>query len=159
MRIFLPLLLILLWSGTSLAHRINVFALLEGQEIKGEVFFSDGKPARKAEIKIKMGEKTYKTQTDEEGRFAFRLPQRPEAEVKIVAYAGLGHRATLTLSPERPKSKEETSRSLPARPPHLGPSWRDIFSGLGYIVGIFGILAYLKARHGSKDRPKDRNNL
>lgn len=154
-------LLVSLWSGICFAHRINVFAFFEGQEIRGEVFFSDGKPARKAKIEVKLGEKTYRTQTDEEGRFSLKLPQKPQAEVKIIAYAGLGHRATLTLSPEKTETKDKSSKAktLPAKPPHLGPSWRDILSGLGYIVGIFGILAYLKARHGAKGRPQDRNNL
>ncbi len=145
--LWVVLTLFFFFPNLSWAHRINIFATCTGKEVKGEVFFSDGRPARNATIKIQADGLTYETKTDKKGRFIYHLP-RPATSIKISAYAGMGHKAVLTLT-----KASSTPKPLPSSPPKLGPSWREIFSGLGYIVGIFGIIAYLKARaYVSKNR-------
>ncbi len=158
MRFFL--LGLLLWLGlgaSSWAHRIYVFANYEGKEIQGEVYFNDGRPA-KAQIEIEADGEVFKTETNTQGKFTFSLPH-PAHRIKISAYAGMGHKATVVIKGQnagKPVSKQPASSQQTPAQRALGPSWRDIFCGLGYIVGVFGFLAYLKARtYGSKKRPEN----
>ncbi len=131
---YLLCLLFLLGAVAAEAHRINIFATYENGILQGEVFFNDGKPARSAKVEIITPYRTFSTKTDTEGRFSISLPQG-FPELKIVAYAGMGHRA------------ETIVKSAGPSPPSPKPvPWQDIFCGLGYIVGIFGLLAYLKGK-------------
>jgi len=125
------------------AHRINIFATQEGGLIRGEVFFSDGKPVRSAEVEVATAGKHLKTHTDSQGRFEVSLSPSPSEEIKIIAYAGMGHRAEITL----PASGKSSSPPHTTRFQAKSISWRDVFSGLGYIVGFFGFLAYLRSKN------------
>ncbi len=137
MRYFL-LLFLIFWAFPVQAHRINIFATYQKGYLEGEVFFNDGRPAKNAKIEVVTPRGTFHTRTDQEGRFTLQLPEKIEKGIKIIAYAGMGHRAEMVLTPEPPSGAVPPSKTtIP---------WRDIFSGLGYIVGVFGFLAYFKAR-------------
>ena len=136
--------------------------------------------------------------TDDQGQFSFKVPQR--TELRIVLIAGQGHQAEWTLqADEMKKSASQTSlrqsgatatpteekeivsktvfdRSTAApdsaiKPEELetiienvldqklkpitrmladlrqeGPSVRDIIAGIGYILGLVGIAAYVHSR-------------
>ncbi|MBA2848651.1 DUF4198 domain-containing protein [Thermosulfuriphilus ammonigenes] len=173
------------------AHRINVFAYQEGDEVSVEVYFNDGSPAKGCLIEVyPPGSQNplITGHTDSQGRFRFALP--PEKELKIVAVAELGHRAEfrLTLGHHRrethpePKDLRTIFTPPPGAPTALSeekirqildqeldrrltplyesirelaqaqrrPSPSEIIGGLGYIAGLFGLLAYIYSR---KNRP------
>jgi nickel transport protein len=91
---------ILMVAAASLlhAHRVNIFAQVEGDSIVGQCYYSDGAPVRNQNIEVfrSSGEKLMELQTDSGGNFRF-IP-RIKDDLKIVLYAGMGHRAEITIN-------------------------------------------------------------
>jgi len=83
------------------AHRVNVFAWVDGDRIHSISKFSGGRPAKNSEIVVlDPDEKIILTgATDEKGEFSFPVPQK-KTGVKIVLNASLGHRGEWSLSPD-----------------------------------------------------------
>ena len=80
------------------AHKVNMFAHVEGNRITVEGYFSDGRPADKAQIQVlsPSGERLLSGTADEEGIFSFDVPQI--SDLRITLYAGMGHRSEYTVS-------------------------------------------------------------
>jgi nickel transport protein len=91
------------------AHKLNVFATVEGSAIEGEVYFPDGTPARDAAITVcdPEGQELTRTSTDQQGRFSFE--PRFRCHHTLIADAGLGHQARYTVQ------ADELPQDLPAR--------------------------------------------
>ena len=102
------LLVWLLLAGPATAHKLTVFAAVQGTKISGEAYFRGGAPVRKATIAVlgPKGEKLGETTTDEEGKFTF-VP-RVRCDHRLVASAGEGHAAEFTVA------ADELPRGLPA---------------------------------------------
>lgn len=93
-----PILLFgLLFSGSVLAHKVNMFANVEGDRVVVEGYFADGKKAKDATIQVFApdGTKLLQGKADGEGIFSFDVPQ--VTDLRISLYAGLGHRAEYTV--------------------------------------------------------------
>ncbi|MEG6506451.1 hypothetical protein [Nitratidesulfovibrio sp. 1201_IL3209] len=90
----------------ALAHRVNIFAWVEGGAIRCESSFSSGNPARDAKVTATLagsGTVMGTAVTDAKGRCA--LPVTPElraarADLIIEVQAGEGHRNTWTMPAE-----------------------------------------------------------
>lgn len=192
----------------ALAHRVNVFAFVDGDAIRVECSFSRSQKVRNGTLAVsdsETGAHLLQGQTDGEGVFRFRPPTeflRTGHGLTILLNAGEGHRNTWEVSPEdlaslvRPSSGESISSgpaipsgppavpavsvpapAVPAFPPSaLGeaelealigrvveakllpvkqalarqeerePGLRDIIGGIGWILGLLGLAAYLKYR-------------
>ena len=100
LRIGLPLLLALggiLHGRDAFGHVVNVFAVVEGKTIRGEVYFRGGVAAQGAKVEAfdpqqrKLAEAT----TDEEGKFS--LPVRFRCDHRLLAQAGEGHAGQYTV--------------------------------------------------------------
>jgi nickel transport protein len=144
MKRFIPL---LLFSLLSFAHRVDVYAEFNNGTLEVFGYFPDGTPARGAQVKVFTpdGKLLYEGKTDREGWL--KIPLTPKVDrVKVVLYAGLGHetQTTVALNPNPTVGEESNdTRSQPrAEGFHPQPSygWKEIFCGLGWILGIFGIL-------------------
>ena len=102
------MLLLSMLCGRALAHRINIFATVQGGVIEGECYFSGGGRPKDCLVQFLdvSGDKLGETRTDENGRFAFE----PVVKVDhlIVFETADGHRAEFTVS------AEELSAALPA---------------------------------------------
>lgn len=93
-------------ASPALAHRVNIFAWVEGGAIRCESSFSSGNPARDAKVTATLaGSDTVmgSAVTDAKGRCA--LPITPElraakADLIIEVQAGEGHRNTWTMPAE-----------------------------------------------------------
>lgn len=89
--------------GTSLvfAHKVQIFAYVEKNEVFTESYFADGSPVKGGTIEAytKDGSKVAEGKTDEKGTFSFALPKDPVG-LKIVLDAGMGHRAEYILKKE-----------------------------------------------------------
>lgn len=136
-----------------------------------EAFFSDGSPARGAEVEVRdarSGAVLLRGHTDAQGAFEFSPPRR--ADLRVVVTAELGHRAECSISreelPAAPAAGtaagavdlEALRRVLAAelRPLREAlarmerrqsrPSWREAVGGIGYIVGIFGAMSWCLRR-------------
>ena len=183
------------------AHKVIIFAYVEGDRVYTESYFSDGKKCVDSKIEVfdSQGNKLLEGLTDEEGKFSFEIPQ--EGDLKIVLTASMGHRAEYSIladelkeiagsikeeleepvSSERKdesslgeidKQKETVSPEISSldlkelqlliedvMDKKLEPIMREIkksktdkislteiIGGVGYIFGIFGIIAYFLSR-------------
>ncbi len=155
------------------AHKLMVFAYLEGKTLTGQAYFSGGKAGQNVPVRVTCGENLLgEGTTDKKGNFSFSLLEIPDQDIVIVADAGLGHRAVRILqthhSTEHDTEKiplseaeifvsSETVRQIvrqevaPLKDMLLSlerkegrPGMVQIFGGLGYIFGFVGFYLWLR---------------
>lgn len=186
--------LMLFFFGTGLAraHKVNVFAWVEGGAVFIESKFSGGKRVKGGMITVSdlRGNQLLSGKTNNRGEFSFKVPKK--TTLKIVLVAGMGHRGEWTIPVEeiemvsvieiRESVQQETAenepksimRSIPAPKPcsdeiqlavekaldkklkpimkllaesrEQGPTFHDIFGGIGYIFGLVGLATYIHYR-------------
>ncbi len=203
LQVTLPLLLIMLSSLPSHAHKVRIFAWEENGIINTEVKFSGGRPAKNAQISVtstRDKEELLTGITDSSGMFSFPVPdtaKEHQYNLEITVNSGDGHKnswrlnaadylpipenthqhqpassspvtlqATQQAPPEQQKStlvvvnQEQLSQIIESvLDKKLGPikrslaeqqekktSLQDILGGIGYILGLAGIAAYLKSQ-------------
>ena len=81
------------------AHKVNIFAYVEGDKVYTESYFNDGKKCVDSKIEVfdNQENKLLEGITNENGEFSFKTPQE-EGNLKIVLIASMGHRAEYTIS-------------------------------------------------------------
>jgi nickel transport protein len=204
---------VLLSSGLArpaMAHRVNVFAYVEGDTVHVECSYSKSDRVRFGEIEVKnpaTGAVYLTGKTDEQGNFAFKVPEAAraaKADLQILLRAGEGHQndwlieakdylsaapATVAPSPASPapagaseapgpapveasavsaavtgqamvpaelqaaveaavEKKIAPIRKMLLNEQEKGPGLTEIAGGIGYLVGIAGLLAYARAQRG-----------
>ncbi len=84
----------MIWAGPALAHKVLVFAWVEGERIHTESKFPGGRKVRFGKISVLDGEgtKLLAGETDENGNFSFDAPG--PSPLTVVLKAGEGHGAT-----------------------------------------------------------------
>ena len=87
----------LLLSGNALAHRVNLFAYVDGGKIYTESYFPDGKPVTGGKVLVYDSREKLLVQgvTDKEGFFNFPIPAVDD--LKIIIDATMGHRKSFEL--------------------------------------------------------------
>ena len=85
-------------TSQALAHKVNLFAYAEGDEVYVEGYFVDGKAAQNSKVQVlgPNGDLLLEGITDDQGQFRFPVPQR--TDLKIVVNAGMGHQTDYMLS-------------------------------------------------------------
>lgn len=190
------LLMLPLAASTAQAHKVTVFAWVEGDTVYTQSKFAGGRHAKGARLEVydAAGEKLLEGLTDDQGRFAFK-PPRPEA-LRIVLVAGSGHRGewrlaaeefstgdTPPLAPPAPEARPSPAAAEPGPGPSTatvtltveelqllvesslekklapvlrrleqqadGPALTEIIGGIGYILGLVGLGAYISSRRKS----------
>lgn len=183
------------------AHKVTVFAWVEGDTVHTESKFSGGRFAKQARIEVydRTGKKLLEGRTDDEGGFVFKAPK--QEDLRIVLIAGTGHRnewvvkadefsgqvrSTVdaeTVQPHQPQplvvtplpggidvSREDLQTMIEAAldkklQPVLhrlyqmdeGPRLTEIVGGMGYILGLVGLGAYIHyRRRSSSEGPRAR---
>ena len=95
-------------ARSAFAHRLKVFAMAEGEEIQGYVYFPGG--GRAADVPLQVlgpnGRELGEVRTDADGQFAFVA--RLRCDHRFVADSGDGHRASFTVG------ADELPADLPA---------------------------------------------
>jgi nickel transport protein len=95
--LFLLLAFTFLISAPALAHRVNVFAYVEGGEVVVECSYSKSKRVRHGTIEVRdavTGQTLLQGTTDEEGLFRFPVPEQARksgTDLRILLQAGEGH--------------------------------------------------------------------
>lgn len=124
MRSFLlALALVLLVQGTALAHRVNVFAFVQGGEIVVESWYSKSKKVRHGNIEVQnaqSGETLLTGMTDEQGLWRFPIPEQARssgAGLRILLQAGEGHQNEWTVQASEFLDTPRPAESLPAAQP------------------------------------------
>lgn len=190
-------------TEAALAHRVNVFAYVDGGEIQVECRFSRSQKVRNGKLVItdaETGAVLLEAVTDEEGRFRFRPPDaflNAGHGLNIRLDAGEGHRDDWKISAKElralsadagpsvgaeagPPSRREAAVGAAAKPAtpaaavdaaeleavigrvideklapirralaeqrEDGPGLRDVVGGIGWILGLLGLAAYMKYR-------------
>ena len=89
--------IIVMWSEHVHAHKVMIFAWVEGDTVYSESKFSGGRMVKHGKIIVYdlEGNKLLDGRTDEKGAFNFKLPNRNG--MKVVLEAGMGHRAEWTI--------------------------------------------------------------
>jgi len=197
---YLPvlILMVLLNVPPALAHRVSIFAWVQGDTVHTQSNFMGGKRPDQALVEVfdETGNLLLKGKTDTEGLFSFHAPKI--SDMQIVLTAGMGHRAVWALSredfqetvvesdhnqkinavpqrefhesdPKTPKNHRSPESGLSAveitalvesaLDKKLKPlmdkitalnenriSLSDILGGIGYIVGLVGLAAYMQYR-------------
>lgn len=168
-RAFYTLLLtvLLLLPGVSCpAHSVNVFAHAENGIIKGEGYLSGGKKVVNGTVQIfakNSNQLLLTMQTDDQGLFSFPiadLNQDNAADLLIVLNAGPGHRSEWVLNSDQyepsgqsQKITEHTetfAESSENHAPAATPPLINIIVGIGCILGIGGIISFIKSRKRRK---------
>lgn len=173
------------------AHKVNVFAWVEGDTVFVEGYFPGGKKSQDSLVEVfnSAGTKLLQGRTNKKGEFSFKIPER--TDLKIVLTASMGHQNDFTLTvsdlaeaePSSDQSKPKTSErvaSYSAAPVDMdqlevmidraldrklapvtklirdtrreGPTVAEIIGGIGYIVGLFGLVMYFKSRNNKRSQ-------
>jgi nickel transport protein len=79
------------------AHKVNVFAWVEGDMVFVEGYFPGGKKAQNSLVEVydSTGAKLLEGRTNQKGEFSFKIPRKED--LKIVLTAGMGHKNDFTL--------------------------------------------------------------
>ena len=100
------------------AHKVMVFAWVDGNTVFTQSKFSGGKKVKGGKIAVYNTHKKIllEGKTDNEGKFSFEVPEK--TTLKIVLYAGTGHRAEWTVPKEDIEeiSEEKFSKSTLKKP-------------------------------------------
>ena len=80
------------------AHKVNIFAYVEGDLVYTESYFPDGHKVERGTIEVydSRKNKLLTGVTDKKGIFNFRPPKKDD--LKIVIIAGMGHKNSYLLS-------------------------------------------------------------
>ena len=181
-------LIIIMVDVSVFAHKVNIFAYVEGDKVYTESYFSDGKKCVDSKIEVfdSQGDKVLEGLTDEEGAFSFEIPSG-DGDLKIVLTASMGHRAEYIIRADELGDvagliEEKIEEPVSAVSPEVSSfdlkeiqsiiddtldeklkpimremreikkfqedriSFTEVIGGIGYIIGIFGIIAYFLSR-------------
>ena len=95
--LFLTAIILIGSHGPAMAHKVMIFAWVEGDTVLTESKFSGGKKAINARVEIfdKDGKKLLDGKTDNKGEFSFKIPKL--TDLRIVLNAAMGHKAEWTV--------------------------------------------------------------
>lgn len=149
-KIFLQAVIFLLFSANVFAHALHITAQYDGVAISGKAYYSDQTPAAETYVEaVKLGETDPAVygKTDREGRF--NLPFNQDGTFNVIIEGMEGHRAETQVTKMQVQAvSSQEIQLLREEIAQLRDKiyWRDIFGGIGYILGIFGAVALLKTR-------------
>ena len=183
-------------TAVSEAHKVNIFAYVDGDTIVTDSGYSRTNRVYKGVVEVYDaggGGLLLSGNTDTEGRFTFPIPAEARdkhLDLRLLLKAGSGHQAEWTVKyaefgdAETPVAAEAAEAgAVVARPgvqpvvgspaaggvsaaevegivrrqlepvkrmladiSQPGPSVTEIIGGIGWILGLFGIAAYMKSR-------------
>ncbi|MFH2063570.1 MAG: carboxypeptidase regulatory-like domain-containing protein [Pseudomonadota bacterium] len=95
--LLIPVFVLVLGSGTSLAHKVNLFAYAEGGRIYTESYFPDGKAVETGKVLVydSRDKLILEGVTDQKGLFQFVIPKVDD--LTIVIDASMGHKNSFKL--------------------------------------------------------------
>lgn len=178
------------------AHRVNIFAWVQGDMVYTESKFNAGKTVRDGLVEVydPQGKLLLSGKTDAAGAFSFKVPQH--SDLRIVLKAAMGHQNEWLVRAEEiapvAGAPAEAPAGLPDHPPAVPvmggtdqtratpaadasamaqlldqklapilkklnqlqserePGLREILGGIGYILGLVGVGAYVQFRRREK---------
>ena len=91
------LLCLLMTAGVARAHRVTLFAWVDGDTVHTQSKFGGGKRVMGMPVVVldPAGNRLVEGTTDDQGRFSFKVPQ--QTDLKVVLEASMGHSAEWTV--------------------------------------------------------------
>ncbi len=133
---------VLILTAAADAHRVNLFAWIEGDTVYVESKFGSGRRVNAGKITVfdSGGNELLSGMTNENGEFSFKVPKK--TDLKIVLNAGEGHRAEWSIPATEiglttTEKRQPTEESLPVK---------NILIGIGCIFGLSAIVAAIRKR-------------
>ena len=114
----------------AMAHKVMIFAWIEGDTVFTESKFSGGKKVIHAPVEIfdKDGKKLLEGKTDNKGEFSFKIPK--VSDLRIVLNAAMGHKAEWTVPESEIRESgdivEKKSTAEPSGPIPVGLSKEEV---------------------------------
>ena len=104
MKALLSALLLFCFASPVLAHKVNIFAYVEGETVYSESYFPDGRPVAAGKVLIfdSREQLLLEGETDKAGLFQFKSPVGDD--LRLVIDAGMGHKNQFLL--KKAASKE-----------------------------------------------------
>jgi nickel transport protein len=127
---FLTAIILIGSNAPALAHKVMIFAWVEGDTVFTESKFSGGKKAINAPVVIfdKDGKKLLEGKTDNKGKFSFKIPK--VTDLRIVVNAAMGHKAEWTVPESEIREAgaivEKKSAAEPSGPIPVGLSKEEV---------------------------------
>ena len=128
--LLLTAIILIVSNVPALAHKVMIFAWVEGDTVFTESKFSGGKKVMNAPLVIfdKDGKKLLEGKTDNKGEFSFKIPK--VTDLRIVLNAAMGHKAEWTVPEteirEAGNIVEKISASETSGPIPLGLSKEEV---------------------------------
>jgi nickel transport protein len=161
------------------AHGVYIFAWVEGDTVYTDSYFSSSKKVKGGVVKVfdTSGAVLLEGKTDDKGEYSFKLPGK--SALRLVLEAGTGHRAEFLLGadetaglegapvlPPSPSQEDRDhikqvveealdaklkpiSRALAKIQEDRGPGLTEVIGGIGYIIGIMGLVLYIRNKKKS----------
>ncbi len=103
-------------STVAMAHKVNLFAYAEADQVYVEGYFVDGKKAQNSQVQVYSSEGKLLVEgvTDDEGQY--RFPVTEKTDLKIVLNAGMGHQSEFILTADELGGLEISAQEQPAHP-------------------------------------------
>jgi nickel transport protein len=94
----LAFLLCLLLANSALAHKVNLFAYVEGGIIYTESYFPDGRPVTEGRVELHDASEQLLVSgtTDDQGLYDCKIPKVTDLTIHIIA--SMGHRNSFLLN-------------------------------------------------------------
>ncbi|OOF45280.1 hypothetical protein [Rodentibacter trehalosifermentans] len=134
------------------AHALYVFAQYDGQILSGKSYYSDMTPAAETYLEVfrsDVNEPILTAKTDTLGAFNLAIAEVANTTLKVVVEGEEGHRVSVVADRTTPSKNSATELMLLREDiAHLRDKiyLHDILGGIGYIIGILGLLAWWQAR-------------
>jgi nickel transport protein len=98
--LFFLIIFVVFYDIPAFAHKVSIFAWVEGDTVYTQSKFSKGKRAKNSSVIVfdLEGNKLLEGKTDENGEFSFKIPK--QTALKIVLKASMGHMAEWTIPVE-----------------------------------------------------------
>ena len=184
--------LLFISHSSALAHKVYIYAWLEGDTVYTESYFGAKKKVKQGLVRVfdLTGKKLLEGRTNEQGEFVFKPPSLIDLRIEIEA--GMGHKGAFVLKAEESSvhSGPETIHNVTGEDEELasgpisageeqirmiveqvldarlkpvmrelveirkekGPGFIEIIGGIGYILGIMGLILYFKTREKNGDQ-------
>ena len=129
----------------ALAHKVTIFAWVEGDTVYTQSKFSGGKRAKNSTVVVydKEGNQLLEGKTDDNGEFSFKVPKK--TDLKVALKASMGHMAEWTIPAEdittvglvaKSSPSEKTIKSTTEKAVPLTDTKTDIELPVSTAVGL-----------------------
>jgi len=111
--LFSLIIFVILFDMPAFAHKVTIFAWVEGDTVYTRSKLSKGKRVKNSSVIVfdSDGNKLLEGKTDEKGEFSFKIPKK--TALKVVLKASMGHMAEWTIPVEEINPEDVSNNSKP----------------------------------------------